>query len=115
MKGWSARKRRVHVAFGYQCVYCGKLTWHGPGWKAGHIVTQKAKRLATVDHIVPVVLGGTDALWNLVSSCRLCNSSRGHQDFVDYVYRVADGDAEKLRAITDRFCRGMRTLLTPAT
>ena len=57
-----------------------------------HRITQRARRLATVDHIVPVFLGGSDSLSNLVSSCRLCNSSRGHQEFVDYVQRVTGGD-----------------------
>lgn len=34
-------------------------------------------RAATVDHLVPVQAGGTNATANLVSCCRRCNSARG--------------------------------------
>ena len=39
---------------------------------------------ATVDHIVPVVLGGTDAIGNLVLACAGCNQAR---DSVAVVFR----------------------------
>jgi 5-methylcytosine-specific restriction endonuclease McrA len=40
------------------CAYCG-----GPG--------------GTVDHIIPVALGGTDDEENLTSACQSCNSKKG--------------------------------------
>lgn len=45
---------------GFACVYCGDRpsTLH-------------------VDHIHPVVLGGTSALGNLATACKPCNSSKG--------------------------------------
>lgn len=31
----------------------------------------------TIDHVIPVVAGGTDDLANLVPACGLCNSAKG--------------------------------------
>ena len=44
------------------CIYC-----EGPG--------------GTVDHVIPVLYGGTDDEDNLVPACRSCNSSKGTKSF----------------------------------
>lgn len=46
----------------YRCAYCGRPlnedTW-------------------SVDHVIPVVLGGSDLDENLISACRRCNTKKG--------------------------------------
>jgi hypothetical protein len=37
---------------------------------------------ATVDHIIPVSMGGTDEIENLVPCCRVCNSKKGNRNFL---------------------------------
>jgi 5-methylcytosine-specific restriction endonuclease McrA len=51
--------------FAYQCACCG------------------AKAKLTVDHIVPVIKGGTSDISNLQPLCHLCNSKKGSQ-IIDY-------------------------------
>ena len=36
-------------------------------------------RMATIDHVVPMSLGGTDTAVNLVLSCAKCNASKGNR------------------------------------
>jgi 5-methylcytosine-specific restriction endonuclease McrA len=59
---------------------------YGSGWAALRRATFKAKGRAcwwygrpatTVDHVLAVVLGGTNELANLVPACARCNYSRG--------------------------------------
>jgi hypothetical protein len=55
---------------GFRCMYCG--------CEGG------VNRPLTVDHFVPVELGGTDEIGNLLSTCRACNkkkSSRPPEEF----------------------------------
>lgn len=49
---------------GFRCRYCGATP---------------DQRLLQVDHIVPVVDGGTDDIINLVTSCQPCNSGKAHK------------------------------------
>jgi 5-methylcytosine-specific restriction endonuclease McrA len=35
----------------------------------------------TLEHLVPVVLGGTHDLWNLALACFQCNNARGDSPF----------------------------------
>lgn len=56
--GWAALRRAVFATKGRSCWWCGR--------PAG-----------TVDHVVPVVLGGKHELANLVPACARCNYSRG--------------------------------------
>lgn len=39
---------------------------------------------ATLEHIIPISLGGTDGYHNLTISCQECNSDRGTIYFLDY-------------------------------
>ena len=40
---------------------------------------------ATVDHLTPVSRGGDNQRWNLVWSCRRCNSRKGAKTFEEYM------------------------------
>jgi 5-methylcytosine-specific restriction endonuclease McrA len=57
-RGWRKLRKAVFAAKGRLCWWCGR--------PAG-----------TVDHVQPVILGGTHTLANLVPSCARCNYSRG--------------------------------------
>lgn len=49
----------------------------------------------TVDHVVPVALGGTDDASNLVAACKDCNSGKAASSASDSI--IADVDADALR------------------
>jgi 5-methylcytosine-specific restriction endonuclease McrA len=55
---WKNKRLQVLQRDGYICAYCG----------------QPADQ---VDHVIPRVRGGSDALENLVAACRRCNTSKG--------------------------------------
>ena len=58
---WYALRFQVLQRDGFTCHYCGQ---------AAPSVTLE------VDHVIPVVEGGTDALDNLVTVCRACNRGK---------------------------------------
>jgi hypothetical protein len=60
-----AVQQKVWAADGFQCVYCGR--------KMGNV-------LMTIDHFIPLELGGANDVTNFVSSCKPCNKSKGSQD-----------------------------------
>lgn len=63
--GYSTQELRLHLSqFDGKCVYCGKQleTWNRK------------------DHFIPLSLGGSDCLGNLVSCCKSCNSSKQDKD-----------------------------------
>lgn len=49
----------IKSAYGYKCVYCGR----------------KMKRLS-MDHITPIIKGGSHTVTNIVPACRPCNSRK---------------------------------------
>lgn len=60
------RRRAIHMRDKCQCAYCGK-----------RVTLREALDTFTLDHIVPVVLGGSNATENLITSCELCNKRKG--------------------------------------
>jgi hypothetical protein len=62
-------KKQVLVRDGYICLCCGK--------KKGEGVS------LNVDHIIPVAMGGSNALSNLQTLCRICNADKGVNE-IDY-------------------------------
>lgn len=59
---------KVLIRDGFRCVYCD--------------ATKEDDRLE-VDHVIPVSLGGTDDIGNLVVACRRCNIGKGKRELVD--------------------------------
>ncbi len=57
------------------CVYCESL------------MTLKA---ATIDHVVPVTRGGSDAIDNLVGCCIRCNKEKGERTLAEFAPWLAD-------------------------
>lgn len=78
----SARKRGAEGSFtstelkqlfsdcGNQCLKCGSCD------------------NLTIDHVVPIVLGGTNYLVNIQPLCRPCNSSKSHYEIIDYRWKI---------------------------
>jgi 5-methylcytosine-specific restriction endonuclease McrA len=67
----NSRRRRSRNTFVYEywewkCAYCGVEITAGDANK----VTDKT---ATIDHIVPISMGGENTLENIVACCRKCN------------------------------------------
>lgn len=74
--GTEVREYLLHK-FNHTCVYCGK---------------RPAVR-GTIEHIVPLSLGGSDRVDNLAWACYECNQKRGNKPLVEFV------GAEKAQAI----------------
>lgn len=58
---WKRRRKEVIRRSGTVCKYCGCDCGDFP----------------TIDHVIPVALGGTNDMENLVVACRSCNSRKG--------------------------------------
>lgn len=56
------------------------------------------KNFATVDHIVPNSIGGSDSVRNMFVMCRSCNEKRGNTCFVNFVtsHGVSKSYAEEI-------------------
>lgn len=88
------QKNRIYRRDHYQCLYCGRklvlsdvlallnrmdptrFPWHR-NWKTGSIHPTFPMTIPTVDHVRPVVLGGTNEDRNLVTACWPCNQRKG--------------------------------------
>jgi 5-methylcytosine-specific restriction endonuclease McrA len=57
-------KQNVFLRDGYVCQYCGDSTLN--------------KRSATLDHVLPVSLGGKTTFENSVCACAPCNANKGN-------------------------------------
>ena len=62
---------QVYRRANFRCEYCG------------------FDRPLTIDHYLPVELGGTDELDNLKASCRPCNQEKGNMDPKEWEERIA--------------------------
>jgi hypothetical protein len=60
----SALRFDVLARCNFACYYCGVPAARG------------VVRLQ-IDHVVPISLGGTNDLWNLVAACQPCNAGKG--------------------------------------
>lgn len=60
------RRREIFVSDNWRCHYCGELV---------------AEENVTLDHLVPVSLGGTNVRENLRTACLLCNSIKSGKTY----------------------------------
>lgn len=60
-----AVQQKVWAADRFQCLYCG---------------APMGKALMTIDHFVPLELGGSNDVLNYATACKSCNKSKGSQD-----------------------------------
>lgn len=63
------KRVRIYERDGYACKYCGvDLPRQG---------NRDGEQLITLDHVIPVALGGTSERWNVVTCCAPCNQAKG--------------------------------------
>ena len=62
----------LHATQSGRCLWCGHTTWIAPG-TSGDL----KDRQATVEHLRPRALGGSNEEANLALACRRCNTRRG--------------------------------------
>lgn len=65
-------QQKVWVADQFCCMYCGR--------KMGEVQL-------TIDHFVPLEMGGKNDMSNYLSACRRCNKDKGGEDPRDYCLR----------------------------
>jgi 5-methylcytosine-specific restriction endonuclease McrA len=62
---WQEMKAR----YNYRCLRCGR---------------GEPEIKLSIDHIVPIVLGGANDIANIQPLCRACNASKGAREIIDY-------------------------------
>jgi 5-methylcytosine-specific restriction endonuclease McrA len=86
----AGRPQREHVALleaHPECVYC-----------EARFDRASSTRCRTVDHVLPLVRGGTNASDNLVPACKACNSSKNKRTVEEWVAAgLAPDGAKKFR------------------
>lgn len=79
----SGKKKAITEAYNRgvrRCPCCNvQLVWRGSN-NVAH-----PRNLATVDHIIPRSIGGSDSTENLFVMCRQCNEKRGTKCFIEYM------------------------------
>lgn len=74
-------RKKVFEADGYRCHICGRKT--NPTKVAPHPTAP------TIDHVIPLALGGTHEPLNTRTACFRCNSSKGHTGHGDQMLLIA--------------------------
>ena len=77
MRAWL--RTCVAEAQNWKCCYCGCETEP----------TTKNKNSATLEHVLPKSLGGTDDWDNLAMACMKCNTKRGNTDAEAFLVKIA--------------------------
>lgn len=82
---WITDKKRseIYAQNKMQCAYCGTKC-HRPRGKG-----RKSLTMATLDHVVPRVLGGSNAADNLVVACNRCNALKNDHSVAEFVAILA--------------------------
>ena len=65
-------QQKVWAADGFQCQYCG---------------TKMGQSLMTIDHFIPLELGGKNEKGNYLTACKPCNKDKGSQDPKGWIAR----------------------------
>lgn len=87
----------------WRCCYCGIAMefgrggeWTADAWKSGR------GSVATVEHVVPKIQGGSNRWHNLAAACRLCNNGRSDMDYEKYLRFVLWKGRERAAAYAHR-------------
>jgi hypothetical protein len=74
----------------HRCCYCGQQSWH-PEIEDYDTVKHSRWNRATLEHIIPLVHGGSNGKHNLVMACSQCNGARGTKS-IDYFITLISTD-----------------------
>jgi hypothetical protein len=74
-------------AQGWRCAYCSRSMRRKER-------ADKPWLTATVDHILPVSRGGTNARWNVTAACKGCNTAKA--DMTADEFRAASVDSRRM-------------------
>lgn len=74
-------RRKVYEADGYRCHICNRKT--DPTKPVPH------PKAPTIDHVIPLALGGTHEPVNCRTACFRCNSTKGHTGHGDQMLLIA--------------------------
>lgn len=90
-KRWKCRKRRAAKTGngGTHTIEQFAGVCELQGWRCAGCNKRVSQAQATEDHIVPLALGGSDAISNIQMLCSPCNSSKGARE--DHVWRKRRG------------------------
>jgi hypothetical protein len=80
-----AVQQKIWYRDGFQCMYCGK---------------KLPDVQLTIDHFVPIEMGGEDEPSNYLSCCRQCNKDKGNRNPLEYC-KTDELDYEGLRLYLD--------------
>lgn len=74
------------------------LAWHRPwnGFLCHWCMSPLSESEVVIDHLMPLALGGTDDVDNLVVACQRCNSVKGAMhpdDAEDFINAMLDREA----------------------
>lgn len=70
------------------CSYCGKERQPSDGKRSFHN-----------DHIIPMIQGGPNVVWNITKSCNSCNTSKGSGSLIDFYGRNDNFTADKYESV----------------
>jgi 5-methylcytosine-specific restriction endonuclease McrA len=83
-KGGKKHRRRMARLFELYagcCYYCGVAVRQNNGERP------EVNEHATLDHLIPLSMGGTNEPGNIVLACRGCNLERGTMDATKFLMR----------------------------
>jgi hypothetical protein len=82
----SAKRERLGATWDWRCAYCGSPVSfsHNWNWQTRPHVDAPATGRASVDHVVPRILGGHGAD-NEVLACFRCNASKGKRTLAEWL------------------------------
>jgi 5-methylcytosine-specific restriction endonuclease McrA len=70
--GWSVKEEKQLIEdYGHRCAYCGNKTDN-----------------LTMDHVVPISIGGAHSIENIVPACGSCNSSKNNNPLLVWMYKL---------------------------
>lgn len=78
-------RSRAGEAQNWKCCWCGIVT------------TDSGRRQGTLEHIIPVSMGGKDVIENVALACRKCNSMRGNTPVDEFLSGGIDTRTRKER------------------
>jgi hypothetical protein len=102
----AVRRRRVwrlSEQQNHRCCYCATLTWisdsrsPNPEFQPDRLPGMKNRQMATADHLLPVVKGGSEKIENMVMACDYCNQLRGDMPALEF-WEIMQ-DPQKIRAL----------------